>query len=89
MIRPEAPGDAVAMQHVTMLAFDRPQEADLVNALRRHGGLTISLVDLQDGRNAGHMGLWLPGCSRMKGACPCHTSSSSIPLKSPRAGTKR
>src|SRR4029450_8769130 len=60
MMRPEASGDAVAMQHVTLLAFDRPQEADLVNALRRHGGLTISLVALQGGRNAGHMGLWLP-----------------------------
>jgi hypothetical protein len=59
-MRPEASGDAVAMHHVTLLAFDRPQEADLVNALRRHGGLTISLVALQGGRNAGHMGLWLP-----------------------------
>jgi predicted N-acetyltransferase YhbS len=73
MIRPEASGDAVAMPHVHTLASDRPQEADLVNALRRHGGLTISLVALQDGRNAGHMRLWLHSRSRMKGAYPCHT----------------
>lgn len=73
MLRPEALGDAVAMPHVHTLAFDRPQEADLVNALQRHGGLTISLVALHDGRNVEHMRLWLHSRSRMKGAYPCHT----------------
>jgi putative acetyltransferase len=54
-IRPEAPGDAAAVHRVNSLAFGRPHEADLVDALRRHGGLTISLVALQDGRIVGHI----------------------------------
>jgi putative acetyltransferase len=55
MIRPEAPGDAVAIHHVNTLAFGRPQEADLVNALRRNGGLTISLVALRHDGIVGHI----------------------------------
>jgi putative acetyltransferase len=43
-IRPEAPGDGAAIHQVNLLAFGQPQEADLVDALRRNGGLTISLV---------------------------------------------
>lgn len=54
-IRPEAPGDATAIRYVNALAFGRPQEADLVDALRRNGGLTISLVAVQDGRIVGHI----------------------------------
>ena len=54
-IRPEVPGDAAAIHQVNTLAFGQPQEADLVDALRRHGGLTISLVAVQDGRIVGHI----------------------------------
>jgi putative acetyltransferase len=54
-IRPEAPGDAAAIHHVKTLTFGQPQEADLVDALRRHGGLTISLVAVPDGRIVGHI----------------------------------
>jgi putative acetyltransferase len=54
-IRPEAPGDQAAIHQVNTLAFGQPQEADLVDALRRNGGLTISLVAVQDGRIVGHI----------------------------------
>jgi len=54
-VRPEAPGDTAAIYAVNALAFGQPQEADLVDALRRHGGLTISLVAVQDGDIVGHI----------------------------------
>jgi putative acetyltransferase len=54
-IRPEEPGDQAAIHHVNTLAFGQPQEADLVAALRSNGGLTISLVAVQDGRIVGHI----------------------------------
>ena len=54
-IRPEAPGDAVATHHVNTRAFGRLQEADLVDALRQNGGLTIWLVAVQDGHIVGHI----------------------------------
>ena len=54
-IRLEAPGDAAAIHQVNLLAFGQPQEADLVDALRRNGGLTISLVAIQDSRIVGHI----------------------------------
>jgi putative acetyltransferase len=54
-IRPEEPGDAAAIHQVNTLAFGQPQEAALVAALRRNGGLTISLVAVQDGRIVGHI----------------------------------
>jgi putative acetyltransferase len=54
-IRPKALGDAAAIHHVNILAFGQPQEADLVDALRRNGGLIISLVAVQDGRIIGHI----------------------------------
>jgi hypothetical protein len=48
MMRPEAPGEAAAIHDVNTLAFGQSQEADLVDALRRHGGLTISLVAVHE-----------------------------------------
>jgi len=55
LIRPEAPGDAAAIHDVSTLAFGQSQEADLVDALRRHGGLTISLVAVQDDHRVGYI----------------------------------
>jgi len=37
------------------LAFDRPEEADLVDAMRREGILTLSLVAWREGRLVGHV----------------------------------
>jgi putative acetyltransferase len=54
-MRPEAPGDAAAIHDVNTLAFGQSQEADLVDALRRHGGLTISLVAVQDDHRVGYI----------------------------------
>ena len=54
-IQPEKPGDAAAFHQVHILAFGQPKEADLVDALRRHGGMIISLVAVQDGRIVGHI----------------------------------
>jgi putative acetyltransferase len=55
IIRGETPEDISAIHQIHTLAFGRPQEADLVDALRQHGGLTISLVAVQDGRIVGHI----------------------------------
>lgn len=55
VIRPERPEDISAIRRVNTLAFGQPQEADLVDALRRHGALTISLVAVQDSDMIGHI----------------------------------
>lgn len=60
-MRPERPGDAPAIHSLTDLAFrDMPHaegdEADLVDALRAAGALTISLVAIaEDGTIIGHV----------------------------------
>jgi len=55
LIRPEQPADHAAIRHVHTLAFGQPNEADLVDALRRHQALTISLVAEQDNHIVGHI----------------------------------
>jgi ubiquinone/menaquinone biosynthesis C-methylase UbiE len=47
-IRPEQFEDIAAIRHVNTLAFGQPNEADLVDALRRAGVLTFSLVAVTD-----------------------------------------
>jgi putative acetyltransferase len=54
-IRPEKPEDIPAIRHVNTLAFGQPNEADLVDALRRAGVLTISLVAVKDDLIVGHI----------------------------------
>ena len=54
-IRAEIPEDIPAIHHVHTLAFGQPNEADLVDALRQHNALTISLVTVKDGRLVGHI----------------------------------
>ena len=54
-LRGETPEDIPAIQHIHTAAFERPNEADLVDALRRNNALTISLVAVQDGHIAGHI----------------------------------
>ena len=54
-VRPEKPEDARAIRIVIEQAFGRAAEADLVDALRRNGKATISLVAEDDGRVVGHI----------------------------------
>jgi putative acetyltransferase len=54
-IRVEKPEDIPAIHHINTAAFGRPNEADLVDALRRHNALTISLIAVQDGHIVGYI----------------------------------
>jgi len=54
-IRLEKPEDIPAIRIVNERAFGRPAEADLVDALRRNGKASISLVAVDDGSIVGHI----------------------------------
>jgi putative acetyltransferase len=54
-VREEAAGDAAAVRRVNSQAFGRPAEADLVEALRRHGAVVLSLVAERAGEVLGHI----------------------------------
>jgi putative acetyltransferase len=54
-VRPERPEDHVAVRRVNTLAFDRPNEAALVDALRERARPTLSLVAVEGGRIVGHI----------------------------------
>jgi putative acetyltransferase len=56
-LRGETPEDIPIIHHINTAAFGQANEADLVDALRQHNGLTISLVAVQDGRLVGHIAL--------------------------------
>jgi putative acetyltransferase len=56
IVRPEQPSDIAAIHEVEAFAFVRPNEADLVDALRTKGKATLSLVAEDDeGRIVGHI----------------------------------
>ena len=66
MVRREAPGEEAVIHAVTLAAFGRPTEADLVDALRADPGWLpeLSLVALVDEAVAGHVACtraWLDG----------------------------
>ncbi|NIO05861.1 MAG: GNAT family N-acetyltransferase [Proteobacteria bacterium] len=54
-IHHERPEDAHAIRFVLEEAFRQSNEADLVDALRRRGALTLSLVALRDNEVVGHI----------------------------------
>ena len=54
-IRPEQPKDIPAIWQVNSLAFGRPDEANLVDNLRRANALAISLVAENEGQIIGHI----------------------------------
>jgi putative acetyltransferase len=54
-IRPEQPGDADAIRAVQEAAFPTPAEGALVDALRRSGRLTLSLVAVAHDQIVGHV----------------------------------
>jgi putative acetyltransferase len=55
LIRPEQPGDWLAVHHVNESAFNGHVEVDLVDALRRQVSDLISLVAEYDGSVVGHI----------------------------------
>jgi putative acetyltransferase len=55
LVRPERLTDVDAVHHVNEAAFGRPEEASLVDALRRSNAMTLSLVAEQGGRIVGHI----------------------------------
>jgi putative acetyltransferase len=55
VVRPERADDAPAIRRVHEEAFGRAAEADLADALRRHGTATLSLVAVRGGRVVGHL----------------------------------
>jgi putative acetyltransferase len=54
-IREETVADAVAVRRVNELAFEGTEEADIVDALRSAGAVTLSLVALAEGEVVGHI----------------------------------
>jgi putative acetyltransferase len=54
-VRPEKPEDVPAIRLVIEQSFGRAAEADLVDALRRNGKATLSLVAEVNGRIVGHI----------------------------------
>ena len=54
-IRPETPADHAAIRAVITAAFARPDEAELVDQLRRDGDAAISLVAEADHAIIGHV----------------------------------
>jgi putative acetyltransferase len=55
VIRHETPEDVAAVRRVEELAFGRTDEAALVDALRAHGKVTLSLVAEEDACVVGHV----------------------------------
>jgi putative acetyltransferase len=54
-IRDERAGDAAAIREVNDLAFDQPLEGRIVEALRAHDAVLVSLVAVVDGQVVGHI----------------------------------
>ena len=54
-IRPETPEDVDSIRYVNEQAFGQENESKLIEKLRNHGVLTISLVAVQDGEIVGHI----------------------------------
>jgi len=54
-IRPEITADIPAIRLVNERAFEQRTEADLIDALRRAGAITLSLVAVENERVIGHI----------------------------------
>jgi putative acetyltransferase len=55
VVRQEKPDDLAAIRRIHEQAFGGPAEANLVDALRAHGQVLLSLVVEQDGQVVGHI----------------------------------
>lgn len=69
IIRRETPTDVPAIHQINELAFGRPAEADLVDALRQRNAITLSWVAVESDQLVGHV-LYTPATIQ--------TESSSI-----------
>jgi putative acetyltransferase len=54
-VRDEQPADLAAIRAVNDAAFDQPLEGRIVDALRAHGAVRLSLVAEVDGQVVGHI----------------------------------
>jgi len=54
-VREEGPDDVAAIRAVNDAAFDQPLEGRIVDALRTHGAVRLSLVAEVEGRIVGHI----------------------------------
>ena len=54
-VRQERPEDVPAIRDVNEQAFGRVDEADIVDALRKRGAVSISLVAIQEDQVVGHI----------------------------------
>lgn len=57
LVRPETSVDRSAIRRIIEAAFDQPDEADLVEALRSDGVISHSLVAVDHGQIIGHLAL--------------------------------
>jgi putative acetyltransferase len=55
LIRPETVGDIPAINRINTLAFNRKNEAQLVDTLRRENAVILSLVAVSEGQIVGHI----------------------------------
>ena len=67
LIWPEKKQDIPAIRRLNEIAFGQKGEANLVDALREHGAITLSLVALEDERIVGHI-LFSPVTIEQEGA---------------------
>ena len=67
-IRMERAGDSAAIRRVLEQAFGQPNEADVVDALRRRGAITLSLVATLDDQVVGHI-LFTPAIIEAENSC--------------------
>src|SRR5688572_21011108 len=54
-VRPETPADVDAVRAVNAAAFGRSDEGRVVDVLREHAALSVSLVAVEGGRVSGHI----------------------------------
>lgn len=76
-IRPERPADLPRIEAIVHSAFGRPDEAQLVNALRRSASPFLSLVALHGDHVVGHVAL---SPVAIEGPRPGPTSAGVAPL---------
>lgn len=55
VIRDEQPGDLAAIREVNLLAFGQDDEGSIVDALRAHSGVTLSMVAVEGESVVGHI----------------------------------
>ena len=86
VVRAEIPGDIPAIRRINESAFERPNEAMLVDTLRKAAGTYLSLVAEQDGRLSGTFSSPRSASNPMRGR---GTPSASPPWRSFRNTSDR